>query len=110
MTTAAPRDDSIGDVTDPAPVAEDDSYTIAPNQTLITPIGQGVLANDTDPGGLTLTAAPVPNEGVTHGTLSLQSDGLFTYTPTANYIGPDAFTYKASDGTYTSARPRCRSP
>ena len=92
-----------GDVTDPTPQVEDDSYTIAPNQTLITPIGQGVLANDTDPGGLTLTAAPVPNEGVTHGTLNLQSDGLFTYTPTANYIGPDSFTYEASDGTYTSS-------
>src|SRR5262249_22625465 len=37
-------DDSSGDVTDPSPQAGDDSYTIAPDQTLLTPIGQGVLA------------------------------------------------------------------
>ena len=92
--------DSSGDVTDPAPVAEDDSYTIAPNQTLLTPIGQGVLAVDSDPEGNTLTA--VLESNVTHGTLSLQSDGLFEYTPSANFVGDDAFIYQASDGTYMS--------
>ena len=33
-----------------------------------------------------------------HGTLTLNSDGSFTYTPTAGYHGPDSFTYKANDG------------
>ena len=84
-------------------MAEDDSYTIAPNQTLLTPIGEGVLANDTDPEGNTLTAELVSGSTAEHGTLSLQSDGLFTYTPSANFTGTDSFTYEASDGTYTSA-------
>src|SRR5258707_300561 len=33
-----------------------------------------------------------------HGTLSLNSDGSFTYTPALNFNGPDSFTYKANDG------------
>ena len=37
-----------------------------------------------------------------HGTVTLASDGSFTYTPAANYHGPDSFTYTASDGTAVS--------
>jgi hypothetical protein len=95
-----PTAEASGDVTDPTPVAEDDSYTIAPDQTLLTPIGQGVLANDSDPEGKTLTAILVQNPS--GGTLTLQSDGLFSYTPGPGFAGSAAFTYKATDGTYTS--------
>src|SRR5205085_22121 len=37
--------------------------------------------------------------GPAHGTLALNADGSFTYTPTANYNGSDSFTYKANDGS-----------
>src|SRR5262249_55035119 len=37
-----------------------------------------------------------------HGTLTLNASGSFTYTPAANYHGPDSFTYKANDGTADS--------
>jgi VCBS repeat-containing protein len=33
-----------------------------------------------------------------HGTVTVNADGFFTYTPNANYNGPDSFTYKANDG------------
>ena len=43
----------------------------------------GVLANDTDPDGDPLTAVLVT--GPSHGTLTLNANGSFTYTPAANY-------------------------
>jgi len=36
--------------------------------------------------------------GPNHGTLSLNADGSFSYSPAANFNGTDSFTYKASDG------------
>src|SRR5207244_13017014 len=50
--------------------------------------------------GTTLNAAVVANP--THGTLTLASNGSFTYTPAANYNGSDGFTYKANDGSLDS--------
>ncbi|WP_026012120.1 Ig-like domain-containing protein, partial [Singulisphaera acidiphila] len=38
----------------------------------------------------------------THGTLTLNSNGSFTYVPTAGFIGTDTFTYQAFDGTTLS--------
>ena len=61
----------------------------------------GVLANDTDVDGDALTASLVTQPA--HGTLSLNADGSFTYTPDANYNGADTFTYAANDGTADSA-------
>src|SRR5205814_1448553 len=60
----------------------------------------GVLANDTDVDGDVLTTLLVA--GPQHGVLALNSDGLFSYTPAANYNGADSFTYRASDGPATS--------
>ncbi len=81
------------------PTANNDSYTTAENATLSV-AAPGVLANDTDPNGLPLTALRVANPG--HGTLTLNADGSFTYTPTTNFFGFDSFTYQASDGSTTS--------
>ncbi len=55
--------------------------------------------NDTDVEGSALTA--VLDVGPAHGTLTLNTNGTFTYTPTANYSGSDTFTYHANDGTQT---------
>jgi len=78
------------------PVASNDSYTTNQGQPL-NEAAPGVLANDTDPDGDTLTAVKV--SGPTNGTLTLKSDGSFTYTPSAGFSGSDTFTYKANDGT-----------
>ncbi|CAM3176753.1 Ig-like domain-containing protein [Paenibacillus lupini] len=40
--------------------------------------------------------------GTSHGTLTLNPNGSFTYTPSANYNGPDSFTYKVNDGSLDS--------
>lgn len=82
-----------------APVANNDSYT-AIEDTVLTIPASGVLANDTDPDGNPLTAVLVT--GPAHGTLTLNPNGSFTYTPATNYFGPDSFTYRANDGTTNS--------
>ena len=57
----------------------------------------GVLANDTDvDGDFLLTAQLVA--GPAHGSLTLNRDGTFVYTPDANFNGTDSFTYRATDG------------
>ncbi len=61
----------------------------------------GVLANDTDLDGDALTATLV--QTTTNGTLTFNSDGKFKYVPNAGFSGNDVFTYKATDGTYSSA-------
>src|SRR4030095_7980930 len=45
---------------------------------------------------------PRPISGPSHGSLTLNADGSFTYTPTAHYNGPDSFTYKPTDGATAS--------
>src|SRR5262249_23639752 len=37
-----------------------------------------------------------------HGSVVFNADGSFTYSPDANYNGPDSFTFKANDGTADS--------
>ena len=61
----------------------------------------GLLANDSDPEGGALTAVKVANP--TRGTVTVNANGSFTYTPNANYNGPDSFTYRVSDGSANSA-------
>ncbi|HZY83997.1 MAG TPA: Ig-like domain-containing protein, partial [Gemmataceae bacterium] len=82
-----------------APVAANDAYKARKNVPL-TVAAPGVLANDTDAGGFSLTAVLV--SGPSHGTLTLNADGSFTYTPATDYTGADSFTYKDSGGGTTS--------
>jgi VCBS repeat-containing protein len=48
----------------------------------------------------TLTAILVA--GPASGTLTLNANGSYTYTPNANFNGTDSFTYRVSDGTLDS--------
>src|SRR5262249_30660286 len=86
---------SVAPVND-APVAQND--TTATNED--TAVSGNLLANDSAIHGHRFTevlvTAPV------HGSLTLNADGSFTYTPSANYNGPDSFSYKANDGTADS--------
>jgi CSLREA domain-containing protein len=79
-----------------APVAKDDAYSVDQKKTL-TVLAPGVLSNDTDADGDTLTAVLVA--GPVNGTLTLNANGSFTYTPNLNFYGVDTFTYKANDGS-----------
>ena len=83
-----------------APVASGDSYSVNEDATL-TVASPGGLANDADADGNPLSAVLVTSTA--HGTLRLNPDGSFAYAPAANYFGPDAFTYRATDGSADSA-------
>ncbi|MFO7900227.1 MAG: Ig-like domain-containing protein, partial [Planctomycetota bacterium] len=82
--------------TDPLPPeAADDAYDVEGDTTLTVDADSGVLANDSDPNRDALTA--VLDADVSHGTLTLNADGSFSYTPAAGYEGTDTFTYHAED-------------
>ncbi len=74
---------------------------------------QGVLANDTDPDGSVLhvfdpnpaTPNVEPVDDVDNGTLVLNSDGSFIYTPRLDFFGTDTFVYYASDSRLISNSP-----
>jgi len=90
---------TVDPVNDP-PVAIPDAYTVSVDTTLAVP-APGVLANDTDADGDSLTAVLVTSTA--NGSLALATDGSFTYTPAAGFVGEDSFTYVANDGPADSA-------
>ena len=77
------------------PVAVDDAYTMAEDTVLTVP-APGVLGNDTDADSDALTASF--DGDATHGEVTLNADGSFTYTPDADWFGIDSFDYVALDG------------
>lgn len=76
------------------PTAVGDGYSAVQNQAL-TIVAPGILANDLAGTGGALTASLVTS--VSHGALSLNGNGSFTYTPNAGYTGSDTFTYRVSN-------------
>ncbi|WP_432799175.1 Ig-like domain-containing protein [Poriferisphaera sp. WC338] len=82
-----------------APIATADSYNTNTNTPLIVS-APGLLSNDIDSDGDPLSAIKVSDPS--SGTLTLNSDGSFSYTPNPDFNGQDSFTYKANDGTQDS--------
>ncbi|MGW6131064.1 beta strand repeat-containing protein [Cellulomonas sp. NPDC055163] len=86
-------------VTNNAPVANDDTYTVAAGANVSLALG----TNDTDAEGDVLTATLVT--GPSHGTVTLNADGTGTYTPAAGYTGPDSFQYRVTDALGATSAP-----
>ncbi|HLX64812.1 MAG TPA: Ig-like domain-containing protein [Planctomycetota bacterium] len=86
------------------PVANNDAYNPIMNKTFTISAAAGVLANDTDVDGDTLTAV-LNGPGTSSGALVLNSDGSFTYTPNQGFQGTDSFSYYANDGHVNSTTP-----
>ncbi len=89
------RESGSSGPTNNPPVAVNDSYS-TDEDIILDVTAPGVLNNDTDADEDPLTAIKISNPS--HGTVVLDSDGSFTYTPSANYNGTDSFTYRANDG------------
>jgi arylsulfatase A-like enzyme len=90
---------SVIAVNDP-PMAVADAVGIASGRNVNRPV-PGVLANDTDVDGDTLTVQL--GAAASEGNLQLNPDGSFTYEPGPAFDGHDAFTYTVSDGQITSS-------
>jgi hypothetical protein len=73
----------------------DDQYT-TDEDTVLKVLSPGVLANDLDPDGDTLTASL--ESSPSNGSLTLIGNGSFNYTPNSNFNGIDSFTYRGNDG------------
>lgn len=80
------------------PIATDDTYSGIEDTVLQVDAASGVLANDIPGSGLTASLVTGP----LHGTLVLNPDGSFIYTPDPNWNGQDTFVYSASDGSSSS--------
>jgi len=97
--TSAPVRVKLGNT---PPVAVVDVYPPSGGQPVaVTNPALGVLANDTDgeEDPVMLARLETPPS---FGTVMLNEDGTFLYTPTNGYTGTDSFTYRANDGSEDS--------
>src|SRR5439155_12422228 len=86
----------------PGPEAHNDYYTTPENADLNVP-APGVLANDSSRSNLPLTSVLVT--GPHNGTLTLNADGSFAYSPAHDFFGRDQIVYRASDTPPGSLNP-----
>jgi hypothetical protein len=92
---------TVTNVNDP-PVVAGEAYNID-QDTVLNVAAPGLLANDSDIDGDTLSAVSYSGGPTAHGMVAGNANGGFTYTPNAGYAGSDSFTYRVTDGTATSA-------
>jgi len=89
------------------PIANPDNYTTS-EDTVLTVSAPGVLANDSDPDGDTLSVAQVNGSAADVGkavslpsgaVLTVNPDGSFAYDPNGSFAagGTDSFTYTVED-------------
>lgn len=90
----------VGSPANNAPQAIDDVYTSAFGEVLDIP-APGVLANDTDSDGDALTASLT--SAPANGSVTVNADGSFHYTPNDEFSGVDSFTYTVEDSNGGSA-------
>jgi hypothetical protein len=78
------------DVYNSTPYAYDGSTSVLHDQSMSS------YVSGYDPDGDPVTYSV--SSGPSNGTLSLNSDGSYTYTPSAGFVGTDSFGFSASDG------------
>ncbi|MBK80296.1 MAG: hypothetical protein CMQ43_05195 [Gammaproteobacteria bacterium] len=82
-----------------AVIAFDDVYVTDEDTQLTVNAGSGVLNNDDNEGALPMSVIAIDDAG-TNGTVSLSSNGGFTYDPPADFVGVDTFSYTVIDGAF----------
>ncbi len=83
------------------PEVQADTFYTQENADLTEDAGDGILDGAVAPDSLTLSVSLVSN--VSNGSLTLNTDGSFSYDPNSNWFGTDTFVVQVSDGSVTSA-------
>lgn len=85
------------------PAPDENQAPTASKLSIMTETDTAVMdqlpANDPDGDTLTFSIIDDPESG----TVDLNSDGSFTYTPASEFTGSDVFTFIASDGQFSTA-------
>jgi len=71
----------------------DDNFVVNEDNS----VSGNVLINDSDPDNNNLTTNTTPLNNVSNGTLILNPNGTFNYTPNTDFYGNDSFTYEVCD-------------
>ena len=79
-----------------APAVISEEYFISENTTLEIPQASGILINDLFENITNTTSVKISD--TSNGTLQLQSDGSFSYSPSTDFLGLDNFTYRIDEG------------
>jgi gliding motility-associated-like protein len=94
----------------PACTTTDLIFTISPVNdapVLLPDMGPGernevatgnILVGDIDPDTTQLVVNTTPVSGPSHGTIVIDSEGNYTYTPNQNFVGQDQVTFEVCDG------------
>ena len=81
--------ESVADV----PKAHDDEYKMFEDCIVTIAAKKGVLANDVNPDDSTDVLLAYLVTDAANGKVNLKEDGSFTYTPDADFVGADSFSY-----------------
>jgi gliding motility-associated-like protein len=84
---------TVNPVNDP-PIADNENIVLNEDGSFS---GDLTDSGDFDPDGTTLVCAPTPGYGPFHGTIIINSNGTYTYTPNANYFGNDTVVVEVCD-------------
>ena len=101
VNLSSPSGASLLDAQGLGGITDDDDSPVAAPQSVSTPednpLGITLGASDGDGDALSYSIVSAPAHGVLTGTGANR-----TYTPAANYNGPDSFTFRANDGVNDS--------
>ena len=83
----------------PVTTASDDYISTVASATTANTVSGTVLLNDQNSGGGILTATLISGPSSAQGTLVFNSDGTYSFTPSAGFVGPINIVYEVCGGS-----------
>ena len=90
---------ALAGINDELPIANNDEFVLHEDSSF----SGNFLTNDTDDNSPNLVADTTAIMEPTNGTVTINSDGSFTYTPITDFHGSDQFQYQVRDNLLQSA-------